>query len=149
MFVGLQKFLYCLCTCIYIYESTPLFSTWSKMYLGYVLCRIRWNNCYSSSELYSSPELFSSHELNSFSPEPLPRPSDATLWRLLHFPDDDFGSLVNSALIGACLFCLYTSITAQWFTYVINKTKHRVDLLKFIKRRPDVPIVFLASKLEC
>ena len=61
-----------------------------------------------------------------------------------------FWRLVYSAVIWACLFCLYTTITAQvatcmltihdciilklditWFTCVINKTKHRVYLSKF------------------
>ena len=90
--------------------------------------------------------------LNSFPPEPLhPLPPDATFWRLPHFPDDDFLRLVYSAVIWACLFCLYTTITAQvapciltvhdciilvklditWFTCVINKTKPWVNLLKF------------------
>ena len=85
-------------------------------------------------------------QINSFPTEPLlPLPFDD-----LHFPGDDFWRIVYSAVIWACLLCLYTTITAQvatcmltihdciilklditWFTCVINKTKHRVDFPKF------------------
>ena len=88
---------------------------------------------------------------NSFPSEPLLiLPPDATFWRLLHFPDDNFWRIVYSAMIWACLFCPYTTITAQeatcmltihdciilklyitWFSCIINKAKHTVDLPNF------------------
>ena len=91
-------------------------------------------------------QLFSSWAFTMFTP----LPPDAMFWWLLHFPDNDFWRLVYSAVIWACLFCLYTIITAQvatcmltiydcnilklditWLTCVINKTKHWIDLPKF------------------
>ena len=81
------------------------------------------------------------------------------------FPDDDFWHLVYSAVIWAFLFCLYTTSTAQvatcmltihdciilklditWFTCVINKTLGWPSCQNS-KWLPDVPVVYLSSKL--